>query len=188
MCLNPGNSKILSFEFDNFRVIIPDNDDCNLLKTWLDDLYSTGPDKYDDVWNDLSNFVAQKGKENFMEYMIINNDNLEYPLEVSTYLSKCYVKSVISELVPIYDLSASDDPRDWVIIGYEKRDAVVFLRCGVGCCIDRTTYYIGKDRQIHSETHSYSVGQCEDTGIRPSSDLNSRGGGDGDHGCYQRCN
>jgi hypothetical protein len=190
ICLNPSNYKILSFEFDDFRVVIPENGECNTLQIWLDNLENSDPSKYDDAWNDLSNYVAKKGKENFMENLITNNPELlEFPLEVSTYLSKCYIKSVISQLIPIYDLSESSDPSDWDIIGYERHDVVVFLPCGVGCCIARTLYYIDKNGQIHSETESYSVGQCEDKGFRPLSNSNLRGGGDGQgNGCYQRCN
>lgn len=191
ICVSPLNNNILSFEFDNFKMNIPDNTDCTQLRTWLDNLKVNDPVLYDDIYNDLSNYVAENSKFNFMDIMITNNYNIEFPLETKTYLVKCYQKRVMSQLIPIYSLSSSSNPKDWEIIGYEEKEVVSFTRCGVGCCIDRTTYFKNKNGDIDKTTSIYSVGACEQingNGLKDSDNkIELRGGDNGGTGCYQRC-
>jgi len=188
ICLNPFSNKILSFEFDEFKM---DFNDCDLLINWLDNLKESDSIMYDEIINDLSNYVAYKAKNSFMELMILNNgENLSYPLETKSYLVKCYTKVVSTELIPIYSLSGSSDPADWEILGYEEKTTVSFMSCGNGCCLERTVYFIDKGGDIDKNTVKFSAGFCEPQNMGSQTETNEQIElrGEEDDGCYQRCN
>ena len=182
-----SGDEIKSVEFDNFMMYIHENDDCDNLKQWLDNLSENDPDTYADVMNDLSGYVAQQGKLNFMNSFIDAND-LENSFETKTYLVKCYTLVTMSELIPIYDKTVEGKGD---IIGYITKDVYEFWECGQGCCIDYIDYYYDKETgEFTTHTYTYSAGHCEplNYGLGDREQVIDLRGGGGSGGCHQRCN
>lgn len=130
----PGNSFWDYVLFTDFKLVIPESQNCENLKNYLDDLAITNYQLYLQTLNQLSTYIALEGKHIFMSKYVNKKKIVDGSSEARVYFAKCYRPVEMSGLIPIYDLSGSDDPRDWVIIGYKSVEYIDFVPCGEGCC------------------------------------------------------
>jgi len=174
----------------NFRMIIPENSDCDGLNTFLDNLEASDPYAHDDVMNALENYVAEKGKDNDMVNFVNNNGitcggSNKTAVESKMILAGCYKRCVVIEHI---DIDIGPDDRG----GMKMRGDLLVrkyrsVKCGTGCCISDMYYCLNDDGSVkRSGVSFYGVGDCTPIALSIEDRLCISPHWK-ERGCYQRC-